>query len=1045
MENNKILIGVQFTKRDIVGELRHKVIELYVVRDITLLQLMEGIKYGLAKMARTSPGELELYRNCLEIYQECYNKRVVDRNGILCYPNILLTSFNGVAPDNRMGVDSHFWITETDKDKALCDLGFITSTRLVFDSSGSFRPEGMLKTEYIIEAFDPMRSGEVFFPEYNISTRQLHRFDDTPVSVIPPTDPPKKPDQDLLKTLLPSILSVGVMMFVRILMSGVSSGSGFSMILWSAATGVTAFISAAISWKKQNEEYVKNLKDWRDRYQDYVDASCREIRNRQEADAAAMDSLYPDMLTLIERDSHGIYAMKKDIYSRAPTDVDFLTFRLGISDEVKSWFEIKGESRDTVFSDAFFEFEKNPSGDEKLRIYLREELEPGKRKENLCSLPGSIARKYAHLKDAPLLYSLKDKGCLGLVDQNIGNALSIGNYFITRMLFELCYYHSPEDLQFVVFFRSEKDPEAIDAVINSYKFMPHFRGLFEDKSQFVFDRESAHLIMSNLLTMMAARREQGGKTPHVVIVVFEEHGMKEHAFAEYLPSAPEDGKDYVNELGLSFVYAVKYREYLPAYCDDIVFMDSHQPKLIPRSNEAEEITFRYNTCTRETERAQIEKFGEKVSHAFRFFSSIHSAQIAQNGKVPSSVTMFDVLSRTDNIEALVRSNWEMTKKEKQVRITKSMKVPIGKTETGLAYLDLHEKADGPHMLAAGTTGSGKTETVLSYLLGLCMTYRPDELNLLLVDMKGGGFTKRIGHLPHVVGTVTDVDGDENGTSAEYMLSRFLDAMKYEIKRRKLLLNQLHVDSADAYISACTDIEAHIRRKKIEGEEAELVRNTAKEKPMTHLILVVDEFTELKRITGDTSTVDYMGEITTLARIGRSLGFHIILISQNIEGAITDDIRVNSKARLCLKVATRQASKEMIGTELAASPQMPGNGRAYLLVGTGSKFEYFQSAYSGANVGQKIGFEITMASKTGAYACFYNSEKDNRAEQNRQSDTKTQLEVIVDAICKVYKDFRTEKIISERKMVFSKPLPTCIAWNAPLQKVMVLSKRERDGK
>jgi len=79
-----------------------------------------------------------------------------------------------------------------------------------------------------------------------------------------------------------------------------------------------------------------------------------------------------------------------------------------------------------------------------------------------------------------------------------------------------------------------------------------------------------------------------------------------------------------------------------------------------------------------------------------------------------------------------------------------------------------------------------------------------------------------------------------------------------------------------------------------------------------------------------------------------LGFHIILISQNIEGAITDDIRLNSKARICLRVATKQASKEMIDSPAAAAPTMPLNGRAYLLVGTGTRFEYFQSAYTGAN-------------------------------------------------------------------------------------------------
>lgn len=314
-----------------------------------------------------------------------------------------------------------------------------------------------------------------------------------------------------------------------------------------------------------------------------------------------------------------------------------------------------------------------------------------------------------------------------------------------------------------------------------------------------------------------------------------------------------------------------------------------------------------------------------------------------------------------------------------------------------------------------------------------MQYRPDELNLLLVDMKGGGFTKRIGHLPHVVGTVTDVDGDENGTSADYMLGRFLNAMKSEIKRRKLLFNKLHVDSIDGYIQACGNIEAHIEKKKLGAEEAAYVRKIAAESPLSHLILVVDEFTELKRFSNENGEIDFMGEITTIARVGRSLGFHIILISQNIEGAITDDIRVNSNARLCLKVATRQASKEMIGTELAASAFMPGNGRAYLLVGTGSKFEYFQSAYSGADIEERIPVEITLANKTGEYADFYRSDKDNLAdlkriaEQKKIGASKTQLETICEAICQTYADFKRQ--IKQPHIVFSSPLSACIAWDA----------------
>ena len=128
-----------------------------------------------------------------------------------------------------------------------------------------------------------------------------------------------------------------------------------------------------------------------------------------------------------------------------------------------------------------------------------------------------------------------------------------------------------------------------------------------------------------------------------------------------------------------------------------------------------------------------------------------------------------------------------------------MKVAVGKNEHGITYLDLHENADGPHMLVAGTTGSGKSETIITYLIGLCVKYSPSDLNLMLVDMKGGGFSERLGKLPHCVGTVTNTAGESQGISAVYMLKRFLESLNAEVKNRQIILSDLDVDNADAYI------------------------------------------------------------------------------------------------------------------------------------------------------------------------------------------------------------------------------------------------------
>ena len=186
---------------------------------------------------------------------------------------------------------------------------------------------------------------------------------------------------------------------------------------------------------------------------------------------------------------------------------------------------------------------------------------------------------------------------------------------------------------------------------------------------------------------------------------------------------------------------------------------------------------------------------------------------------------------------------------------------------------------------------------------------------------------------------------------------------------------------------------------------------------------MDEFTELKRFSNESNDVDFIAEITTIARVGRTLGFHIILVSQNIEGAITDDIRVNSKARICLKVATKQASKEMIDSPVAAAPTMPLNGRAYLLVGTGSRFEYFQSAYTGAN--QNLSIEspvnITYVPNSGKFNDkFYRSQKDNEAQKQAQKNVDpnaTQLKFVVDTIIAVNEGRSTPE------KIFMPPLKT----------------------
>lgn len=1016
MESNKLLIGIQFIGTNGASI----VIELIVLRDITLKQLLDGIKYGIAKKIDDA-----VYKTCSNIYNNCLKNP--DSRGR--FHKLTLTSYNSTLQfekDDRGRV----LLGISDFEKKLYEIGFITSTRIVFDCTEKYETYE-LNTSNIIPAFNPENKSNTFltFPEYNISTRQMYQFDDTPIEIIPPSEPPQKQEQNLFFTMLPTVMMISSMVLVRGLMSN-GSGGGMAMVGLSATMGVVTLITSVINYVRQSNTYKKNLKDWREHYQDYISKVIAEIQQRKSLDVKKLCELYPDVNDILDSNNvnQSVYSMSAHIFSRAFADRDFLSVRLGVSNDVINMFEIKGTGKDVVFSAANFIFGKE--GQVQLFIPSDKAYQYTEDKTfYLSNLPKFIAAKYEHMTNAPLLFSLKNCGALGVVSQNV-NAT---NFLMERMIFDLCFYQSPDDLQFIVLFPKTNNPNEIEKNISVYKFLPHFRELFADRSQFVFSSEGADSIFSIMMNIMGERagdnsHSGNSRLPHIVFIVYDEYDLKEHAFAQYLPEVTEEGKSYENTLGLTFIFPKLYKEHLPKYCDYVITIQDKYAELVPHENEKLKQRFNFSVA---------ENWSKHLYNAYKILSALSYAKISANGKVPSSVSLFELYGLTkEHID--IKEFWEGIDGKRKYNVQSSIGVPIGRTESGITTLDLHEDYDGPHMLVAGTTGSGKSETIISYLLGLCLCFRPDEINLMLVDMKGGGFIKRIGNLPHVVGSVTDVDGDENGTGAEYMLKRFLDALTSEIRRRKILFNSMHVDSINGYIKACNDIETHIKKinnrlrgenkKELTEKEKEELRNQAKNDSLAHLILVVDEFTELKRFSSENNDVDFIGEITTIARVGRSLGLHIILISQNIEGAITDDIRVNSKSRLCLKVATRQASKEMIGNDLAASPTMPGHGRAYLLVGTGSKFEYFQSAYSGATVEENMEapIEIIEASKTGSYTVFYESEKDNqefkkkKKELENQGKLETQLNAIVGAI-KTYYDKNSEKYPSPH-IVFQKPLP-----------------------
>ncbi len=282
-------------------------------------------------------------------------------------------------------------------------------------------------------------------------------------------------------------------------------------------------------------------------------------------------------------------------------------------------------------------------------------------------------------------------------------------------------------------------------------------------------------------------------------------------------------------------------------------------------------------------------------------------------QLPKMITFLQLMNvgKVEHLNALLR--W------KENNPIKSLATPVGVNAFGDEFvLDLHERAHGPHGLIAGMTGSGKSEFIITYILSLAVNFHPEEVSFILIDYKGGGMAQAFLDLPHTAGIITNLDGSA--------IKRSLVSINSELKRRQSLLSK-----ASSLIG-----ESNINIYQYQR----LYRERLVSEPLSHLFIIADEFAELK-----TQQSEFMTELTSAARIGRSLGVHLILATQKPSGVVDEQILSNTRFRVCLKVQDKQDSMDMLKRPDAA--ELSDTGRFYLQVGYNELFEIGQSAWAGA--------------------------------------------------------------------------------------------------
>jgi len=300
-------------------------------------------------------------------------------------------------------------------------------------------------------------------------------------------------------------------------------------------------------------------------------------------------------------------------------------------------------------------------------------------------------------------------------------------------------------------------------------------------------------------------------------------------------------------------------------------------------------------------------------------SNIAITSKESESSLPTAMTFLDMYE-VSKIEQLNISNrW------KENDPVTGLNCPIGVNKFGDQFnLNLHEKFHGPHGLIAGMTGSGKSEFIMTYILSMAVNYHPYEVQFVLIDYKGGGLAgafinKDTGvKLPHLTGTITNLDVSE--------MNRTLVSINSELKRRQRLFNEVR----DSLSEGTVDIYKYQK----------LYRDGIVKEPLAHLFIISDEFAELKA-----QQPDFMDELVSTARIGRSLGIHLILATQKPSGVVDDQIWSNSKFKICLKVQDASDSNEMLRNPDAAA--IKEAGRFYLQVGYDDFYDMGQSGWAGA--------------------------------------------------------------------------------------------------
>lgn len=769
------------------------------------------------------------------------------------------------------------------------------------------------------------------YPIFIRSTRVQHQIKTDEIEVLQPKSKQRPERENLLLKLLPPI----AMIFAMVLLRSSMGSSGLLFVFYSVVSMGVSIVVMLLTRKDNKKKALEDERDRKERYYAYVQGKIEEIKRRRQDELRILDRIYRSA----EDNIAIVHNFDKGLFDRSPEDIDFLDIRLGRGIREAS---IKVKTNVPEYRDA---------------------------DDELQDIAVNVVEQYRMLTDAPVVARLNQASAIGV----IGRRRWLYEILKT-MTIDLTVRHYYNELK-IYYIIDEQDQR-------QFAWARWLRNCFDEEQgtyrNIICDAESAKFHLESLYRLLSERESAAAKNAvawqqYYVIFVYRVDIIRNHPISQYFHRC--------NTLGVRFIFMDEYEERIPRGCAQLIRLDrmARSGSLIYTMDGEKPYHFEYTQIMEERMREIVMKL-----------CKVHVVEANLANEMVKSISLYEVLGIKKAQELDLNAMWARS------RIEKSMGVPLGvRAKNAVVTLDLHEKAHGPHGLVAGTTGSGKSEILQSYIINMAIYFHPYEVTFLLIDFKGGGMANQFLGLPHLAGAITDIDGRE--------IERSLKSIKAELERRKKLFAEVNVNKIDDYI--------RMYKKDASSVPA----------PLPHLIIIVDEFAELKA-----EQPDFMKELVSAARIGRSLGVHLILATQKPSGVVDAQIWSNSRFKLCLKVQTKEDSQEMLKTPLAAEIREPG--RAYLQVGNDEIFELFQSAYSGAKVpnvdpSAVRPFKINELNMWGKAHTVYEVQPPKESDGSEKKP-ETQL----DALVKYIHDYCESAHLTPLPSICLQPLPSALLLN-----------------